>query len=236
MEITRLDKFLSTQLNISRKDAKKLLKTDNIILNGATVRNADTQFDADTASVTVNGRPICFRKHLYIMMNKPEGIVSSTDDSDTTVIDILPEELKRAGLFPAGRLDKDTTGFVLITDDGEFAHNILSPSRHIKKTYIVTLERTVTDSETELIEKGMDLGDILLKPAKLSHISKTDYEIVITEGRYHQIKRMFAKTGNKVTALKRIQMGNLPLDKSLKPGECRELTQKEIEQLTEKTV
>ena len=172
------------------------------------------------------------------MLNKPKGVVSATDDaSDITVIDILPEHLKRNGLFPAGRLDKNTTGFVLITDDGAFAHDILSPSHHVPKTYIVDVERMVTEEECRCFHNGMLIGDELFKPAKLcflginSHNNAFQYEITIVEGRYHQIKRMFGSTGNPVIELERIAIGGLPLDRSLEYGEAKELTESDIELL-----
>ena len=172
------------------------------------------------------------------MLNKPKGVVSATEDTaDLTVIDILPDYLKRNGLFPAGRLDKNTTGFVLITDDGAFAHNILSPAHHVPKTYIVDVEREVTPEELCSFEAGMLIGDELFKPAKLRFLEKrTDgnafrYEIIIVEGRYHQIKRMFGSTGNPVIELERIAIGGLPLDRSLEYGEAKELTESDLELL-----
>lgn len=233
MEKLRLDKFLSQQLAISRTDAKKLLKSGSVTLNGKGVKAGDTQFDAKKETVCVNGKPVEYKKHLYIMLNKPKGVVSaSVSPDEKNVIDLVPEELQRNGLFPAGRLDKDTTGFILITDDGEFAHDILSPSKHIPKTYITVLEREVLAEEFALFEEGMELGDIVLKPASLKKVAELTYEIVITEGRYHQIKRMFAKTGNKVNELRRIKMGSLALDETLAEGECRELTAEEFLLLT----
>lgn len=229
MERIRADKFLSIQLGISRNDAKKLIRNGSVCIDGCSIRKGEEQFDPLAAVVTVNGKKVQYKKHIYIMMNKPSGVVSASESpADKTVVDLVPDELKRAGLFPAGRLDKDTTGFVLITDDGEFAHNILSPSKHISKTYIVGLEREVHPDEYALFSSGMSLGDIVLKPAALTRIGELSYEIVITEGRYHQIKRMFASVGNKVTSLRRIKMGGLALDGSLGEGECRELTPEEL--------
>ena len=237
MEMIRTDKFLSMQLNMSRSDAKKLLKSGNVTVNGKTVNKGDFQFDPSDSRVTVNGRELIYKKHLYIMLNKPVGVVSASQSpGDMTVIDLVPEELRRPGLFPAGRLDKDTTGFVLITDDGEFAHDILSPSKHISKTYSVELERDVKPDEFELFTAGMELGDILLKPASLKKTGELRYEIIITEGRYHQIKRMFASVGNRVTALHRTMMGALALDDTLAAGQCRELTDEELMLIKESTI
>lgn len=234
----RLDKFLSSQLNISRTDAKKLLKQRTVCVNGRAVIKGDMQIDTDSDRVTASGKELFYKEFIYIMLNKPKGVVSATEDgNDPTVIDILPENLKRNGLFPAGRLDKNTTGFVFITDNGAFAHDILSPAHHVPKTYIVDVEREVTRDEAEKFRKGMMIGAELFKPAELKFISKSAatgnfrYEIIITEGRYHQIKRMFGSTGNPVVELERIAIGNLPLDSSLSYGEAKELTESDIELL-----
>lgn len=238
MSILRIDKLLSSQLNISRTDAKKLLRQKGVCVNGKQVVKGEFQVDTDNDIVAVNGRTLDYKEHIYIMLNKPKGVVSATEDpSDVTVIDILPDNLKRNGLFPAGRLDKNTTGFVLITDNGAFAHDILSPAHHVPKTYIVDVEREVTSDEFRLFEDGMLIGDELFKPAKLRFLERNTesnafrYEIVIVEGRYHQIKRMFGSTGNSVVELERIAIGKLPLDRSLLPGEAKELTESDIELL-----
>ncbi len=238
MAILRLDKFLSSQLNISRTDAKKLLRQKGVKVNGNSVIKGEFQLDTENDTVTVNGKSVEYKEYIYIMLNKPKGVVSATEDSDdVTVIDILPDSLKRSGLFPAGRLDKNTTGFVLITDNGAFAHDILSPSHHVPKTYIVDVEREVTADEFRLFEDGMLIGDELFKPAKLRFLENNAvnnafrYEIIIVEGRYHQIKRMFGSTGNPVIELERIAIGKLALDRSLQPGEARELTESDIDLL-----
>lgn len=231
----RLDKYLSSQLNISRTDAKKLLKTKTVTVNGKPCSDAGLIVDTASDKVCRSGEEIGYKKHIYIMQNKPQGVVSASDSpGDTTVIDILPPELIRSGLFPAGRLDKDTTGFVLITDDGAYAHDILSPAHHVPKTYTVTLERDVTDVEIRLFFDGMTIGEEKFKPAEL-HKKEADrpvWQITITEGRYHQIKRMFASTDNRVLALHRDKIGGLMLDTDLMPGESRELTNEELEKIT----
>lgn len=232
----RLDKFLSSQLNITRSDAKKLLKAKTITVNGKLCSDAGLIVDCSTDTVANRGKAIVYKEHIYIMQNKPQGIVSVSESPGTVnVIDILPENLKRAGLFPAGRLDKDTTGFVLITDDGAYAHDILSPAHHVPKTYTVTLERDVTEKETEKFFRGMMIGEEQFKPAKLFKKEDNEpvYEITITEGRYHQIKRMFASTGNNVVALHRDKIGGLALDAALEPGQSRELTAEEFARITE---
>ena len=232
MPMMRLDKFLSSQLAISRTDAKKMLRQKRISVNGAVAVKPELQVDPCADSILLDGRVIAYRQFLYIMQNKPAGVVSASADGGVTVIDILPQELKRPGLFPAGRLDKDTTGFVLITDDGAFAHSLLSPVRHVEKTYVVTLEREATMEEIEEIRKGIRIGEEQFRPAKLRRLVQTDglpqYEIILTEGRYHQIKRMFGSQGNAVCALRRVQIGGLSLDPSLRPGESRLMTDEEI--------
>ena len=228
----RLDKLLSKQLNVSRTDVKKMLRSKTVNVNGKPCSDAGLIVNPECDTVTYLGVPVEYKENIYIMQNKPQGTVSASDSpGDVTVIDILPENLKRKNLFPAGRLDKDTTGFVLITDDGEFAHDILSPSHHVPKTYTVTVQREVTPAEFKLFAQGITAGEDTFKPAKLIKKENSPdnvYEITITEGRYHQIKRMFASTGNSVTALHRDKIGSLALDLSLKPGESREITPEEL--------
>ncbi len=235
MSSLRLDKFLSSQLNISRTDAKKLLRQGTVSVNGSCAKKADAVVDTEKDLICVGGNEVSYKKYVYIMQHKPKGVVSSTDSpGDTTVIDILPENLKRCGLFPAGRLDKYTTGFVLITDDGKFAHNILSPAHHVIKTYEVDINGSLSESDINRFTDGMMLGSELFKPASVSFVctdSKTGlnrYCVRISEGRYHQIRRMFDATGNPVIELKRTHIGGLKLDESLSPGESREITADEL--------
>ncbi len=229
----RLDKILASQGNLSRKDVKEMIKKGRITLNGAVVKDSSFKVDENTDSVAIDGKAVTLKKHIYIMLNKPEGVVSASDsDTDKTVVDLVPDELFRKGLFPAGRLDKDTTGFVLITDDGDFAHKILSPKNHIFKTYIAGLEHPLNEEHIRELENGITLGDgTVLKEAKvevLNNADKPTVKIQICEGKYHQVKRMFAATGNKVISLHRSMMGNLHLDEGLKMGECREITPEEL--------
>ena len=239
MSSIRLDKFLSSQLNISRTDAKKLLRQGAVTVNSQMEKKADAAVDAEKDEIYVNGREVSYKKYVYIMQYKPKGIVSSTDSpGDTTVIDILPENLKRNGLFPAGRLDKYTTGFVLITDDGKFAHNILSPSHHVMKTYEVDINGRLTEADLSRFSEGMVIGSELFKPASVRFLCFDEisglhrYCVKICEGRYHQIRRMFDSTGNPVVELKRTHIGGLMLDESLSPGDSREITSDELKILT----
>ena len=229
--MTRLDKILSTQLNISRTDAKQMIKKGRVSVNGIPAKSGDVKVvDADI--VAVDGNEISYSRFVYIMMNKPKGVISASDGKgEKTVVDLVPSDMQRRGLFPAGRLDKDTTGFVLLTDDGEFAHSILAPSRHIDKTYVVTLDKPVTPEAVADFRSGMELNGEKLLQADAEIISEdaTVCRVVLRQGLYHQIKRMFKKHGLTVLELKRVKMGNLPLDDSLLPGECRYLSQKELD-------
>lgn len=229
--MTRLDKILSTQLNISRTDAKQMIKRGRVSVNGIPAKSGDVKV-ADADIVAVDGNEISYSRFVYIMMNKPKGVISASEGKgEKTVVDLVPSDMQRRGLFPAGRLDKDTTGFVLLTDDGEFAHSILAPSRHIDKTYVVTLDKPVTPEAVADFRSGMELNGERLMQADAEIISEdaTVCRVVLRQGLYHQIKRMFKKHGLTVLELKRVKMGNLPLDDSLLPGECRYLSQKELD-------
>lgn len=233
----RLDKIIASQGKYSRSEVKKLVKSGRITVDGAVVKSADIKIDPDTAVIAVDGENVGYKKHIYIMLNKPKGVISATDDkSQKTVIDLVPTELFRQGLFPAGRLDGDTTGFVLITDDGDFAHRILSPKNHILKTYHALLQRPVTDEDIEKFKAGIELKDgtlCLEAQVKMLQNEPPVAEIKIHEGKYHQVKRMFAALGNKVIELRRVKMGNLSLDESLEEGQCREITGEELKKITE---
>lgn len=229
--MTRLDKILSTQLNISRTDAKQMIKKGRVSVNGIPAKSGDVKV-ADADIVAVDGNEISYSRFVYIMMNKPKGVISASEGKgEKTVVDLVPSDMQRRGLFPAGRLDKDTTGFVLLTDDGEFAHSILAPSRHIDKTYVVTLDKPVTPEAVADFRSGMELNGERLLQADAEIISEdaSVCRVVLRQGLYHQIKRMFKKHGLTVLELKRVKMGNLPLDDSLLPGECRYLSQKELD-------
>ena len=233
MSKQRLDKIIASQGAYSRSEVKALVKAKRVLVNGVAVSDPGFKADPDTDEITVDGKKFGYSEFVYIMLNKPKGVVSASNSpNDKTVIDLLPGEMRRSGLFPAGRLDKDTTGFVLITDDGEFAHEILSPKNHIEKTYEARLAQPVDEKQLEMVADGIVLGDgTECLPAKLRVVEDTDnplVEIKIYEGKYHQIKRMFAAAGNGVIELKRTMMGALPLDDRLAEGECRRLTDEEL--------
>lgn len=231
-KLMRLDKFLSGQLNISRADAKELIKKRLVTVNGGTAKLYDMKINTAADSVCSEGVSLAYREHVYIMLNKPAGVVCATRDRlSDTVLELIPAEMRRKNLFPAGRLDKDTVGFVLITDDGEFAHNMLSPKKHVDKRYFAVLEKPARPEDTDLFASGMVIdGMEKCLPARLE-ITEDPKEVYITlrEGKYHQIKRMAEAAGNKVAYLKRVSIGGLALDESLNEGECREITREELE-------
>lgn len=214
---------------MSRKDVKTAVSHGKVTVNGAVVKLSDHKV-SENDEIFLNGNKISKNKHIYIVLNKPQGYVSATEDeSQHTVLELVPPELFRKGLFPAGRLDKDTTGLMIITDDGDFAHRILSPKKHVRKSYAVTLDIPVTAEMKEAFEKGVALSDGVCKPAGLAFGGKYDCTVTLFEGRYHQIKRMFGCFGAKVTALKRISIGGFSLPENLPEGQCRELDESELD-------
>ncbi len=227
----RIDKVVSSALNVSRNDARSFIKKGLVTVNSQTARDIGAKVDEERDELFYNGKKINYSKFVYIMMNKPKGVISVSDGKgEKTVIDILPNEMKRKKLFPAGRLDKDTTGFMLITDDGDFAHRILSPKNHIPKTYVAVLDKPFNNEIIREFEKGIKLKNESLMPAKIKPLDcgYLTAEVTISQGMYHQIKRMFAKFSITVLELKRISMGGLYLDEALNEGECRYITQNEL--------
>ena len=233
----RIDKLLTTMGQATRSEASKAAKKGLIKVNGTVVSRADIKIDPDRDTVEYMGRQVSYMKYIYIMLNKPSGIVSSTDGKDgVTVISLLPEELQKCGLFPCGRLDKDTVGLLLLTNDGSTAHYLLSPKRHVSKVYYVKTELPISDKDIKMLENGvkLDHGDVAL-PAKVERKGEKELYITIVEGMYHQIKRMLEAVNNKVIYLERVEFGKIPLDTSLKRGEWRYLTQDETDVLLEQT-
>lgn len=234
--LQRLDKLIASQGRFSRREVQELIKNGAVKVNGITVRDRGAKSDDEKDIICVNGEQLDFQRFVYIMLNKPKGVVSATNDkNEKTVIDLVPKEFKGRNLFPAGRLDITTTGFVLVTDDGDFAHRILSPKNHIEKTYEARLDESVTEGQLEAVRNGIELKDgTKCLPAKVTVLAdgeKPLVEIKICEGKYHQIKRMFAAAGNGVIELKRTQMGGLTLDPNLKEGECRLLDAHEVQKI-----
>ena len=216
----RLDKTVAKQMNISRSGARQLIRSGAVEVNGKKIFAADEQIDINSDELKISGKIVTVRRYLYIMLNKPSGVLSAAKD-------LLPPELSRRGLFPAGRLDKDTTGLLIITDDGDFAHRLISPSHHVYKTYEATLESDISEEQLDTLRQGAVLGDgTECLPARLRKISDEPptVRVQIREGKYHQVKRMFASVENSVVALRRTAIGALKLDSTLGEGEARLLT------------
>ena len=222
----RLDKFVATNTSLSRKEAKKSIKAGKVIVDGVPIQ--DERYAVSPAQeVFVEGNPVMGKEHVYLMLNKPKGVLSATKDAkEPTVIDFV-QDIERE-LFPVGRLDKDTEGFLLLTDDGLLAHRLLSPAYHVPKTYYVEYSGVLREDAVAWVERGLDIGEKkLTKPGSLRLLSEGSAELTIEEGKFHQVKRMIAVLGGKVTYLKRISMGGILLDDMLAPGQYRELTEQE---------
>ena len=236
MKKERIDKLIASQGLLSRNDVKTMIKRGEVSVNGVVIKDSSVKVSYED-DIVVNGKPLKQTEFTYIMLNKPKGVVSASEDKrDKTVVDILPDELKRKNLFPAGRLDKDTTGFCLITDDGDFAHRLLSPSRHVDKTYIATVDKKINFANArKAFKDGIVLADgTVLLSADLELLSDDDNQslkVVIKEGKYHQVKRMFASLGTTVIELKRVSIGGLVLDDNLEEGEARLLTAEELSKI-----
>ena len=234
----RLDKFLSEMSGWTRSEVKKIVRTGSVTVDGNEVKKPETKIDEKLSIVSVDGRQIKYNKYEYYMLNKPKGFVSATTDREhKTVVDIISSSEKK-DLFPVGRLDIDTEGLLLITNDGELAHRLLAPKNHVEKTYYVEVSGILDDVDVDAVEKGLDIGEEKNTiPAKME-ILKTDIQnnitscyLTIHEGKFHQVKRMMKKLGKTVTYLKRVSMGSLILDSKLKKGNYRKLTEQEIIEL-----
>lgn len=238
----RLDKFIASQrTDLSRNAVKVLVRKGAVTVDGVKAEKADMHIDENTAVVAVRGEEIVYKKYIYLMMNKPQGVVCSTKDGESqTVLELVPPHLMREGLFPAGRLDKDTEGFVFLTDDGALAHKMLSPKSHVPKTYFVRLERPWQEDYEQIMSKGMTIPpekagshEEKCLPAQFKGSGENHHECTLTihEGKYHQVKRMFAALGNRVVYLKRISIGGMALDESLPLGETLEILHKDVEKI-----
>lgn len=225
----RIDKIIASQGQYSRKEVKALIAKGRVAVDGSPVKASSDKADPAMAKITIDGKPLNFKRHVYLMLNKPQGYVSATEDRDhRTVLELVPEAYRGRELFPAGRLDRDTTGLMIITDDGALAHNILAPKKHVPKLYHVELDIPVTEEMRERFLAGVVLQDGICKAADLTKIDTHIALVTLREGRYHQIKRMFGCCGAEVVALKRLGMGKLYLPEDLAEGECRELTAEEL--------
>jgi len=230
----RLDKLLSSTGLWSRKEVKDLVRQGRVLAEGVPVRRPEEKYDPMTDRIQVDGETVDCAPFVYVMMNKPAGLLSATEDKNQkTVLDLLPQHLRRRGLFPVGRLDKDTSGLLLLTDDGSLAHELLSPKKHVDKVYLARVEGRVDAADTAALGAGMVLGDGLhCLPAGLEPLGDgSSCLVTLREGKYHQVKRMLAARGKPVLALKRLSMGPLELDRELEAGEWRMLAAEELEAL-----
>lgn len=234
----RLDKLLSNMGNGSRSELTKYIRNGNATVNGKIVKDPSYKVDEINDEIIFMGQSVTFQKHFYLMLNKPQGYVTATEDNyNKTVLDLIDNPLHKKRVAPAGRLDIDTEGFVFLTDDGDLNHFITGPKCHVRKRYLVYLESEVSDEDITKLEKGVILDDgYLTKPAKVIRISADKCYIDLYEGKFHQVKRMFQSVNNKVIYLKRIIIGNLELDSGLELGEYRELTDAEVELIKGKEI
>jgi pseudouridylate synthase len=228
----RLDKFLANSGIGSRKEVKELIKQGLVFVNDERIKNSDKNIDEIKDIIKIRDKCIEYRKYVYIMLNKPQNVISATEDNKhKTVIDLI-KGYDTYNIFPVGRLDIDTEGLLLLTNDGKLSHNLLSPKKHVEKEYFVKLKENINDIDINKVENNIELEDgYICKKAKIKRLSKNELNISITEGKFHQVKRMFKAVGNEVIFLKRVRMANILLDKNLKSGEYRELTEDELKGL-----
>ena len=227
----RLDKFLKDTGFGTRKEVKNLIRWGAVRVDGRTAKTADMKVDPEKSRISVNGQRVVYREFIYLMLNKPYGYVSATEDNVyPTVTQLVPPEYSHFDIFPVGRLDVDTEGLLILTNDGKFAHNVTSPKKQIAKKYFVIPEKPITDEDKKAFASGMNLGDFTAMPARLEECDGGCY-VTIFEGKFHQVKRMFEKVGNSVTYLKRVQIGKLSLDEKLELGEIKELSEGDLELL-----
>ncbi|MBE6608054.1 MAG: rRNA pseudouridine synthase [Ruminococcaceae bacterium] len=224
----RLDKFLVSTGTVTRSEAIKLCRAGKVTVNGRAEKDSSVKIDPAKDEVFLLGKKTEYRKYTYIMMNKPEGVVSATEDGDVTVIDLLPQELRRIGLFPCGRLDKNTHGFVLLTNNGELAHFLLSPKHHVRKEYYFETKFPLSEEDRITLENGVDIGGYTTAPCNVILDGEKKGIITLTEGKYHQIKLMMTAVHNQITFLKRISFAEIALDTTLAEGSWRYLSDDEI--------
>ncbi|MBH9911630.1 rRNA pseudouridine synthase [Clostridioides difficile] len=235
----RIDKILSNLGYGSRSEIKKYCKQGSVVVNGSEVSNPGTQVDTENDEILFNGEEVIYREYIYLMMNKPDGYISATTDKyDPTVLDLIDLSYLAFEPFPVGRLDKDTEGLLVLTNDGKLSHRVLSPKKHVPKTYYAKIDGVVTEEDVEAFLEGVVLDDgYKTMPSQLNILKSDDeseIELTIHEGKFHQVKRMFESVGKKVVYLKRLSMGNLKLDESLELGEYRELTDEEVKLIEER--
>ena len=226
----RLDKYISDCTALSRKELKQLIKSGRVEVDGVSALRPEQKIDTELSTVMLDAKPLCREEHVYYMLNKPAGLLSATDDGkQKTVIDLFPPELRKRGLFPVGRLDKDTTGLLLITDDGDFAHRLISPKSGIVKVYHARIDGMLCAEAADAFRRGVVLADgTRCLPAELELLDDGSCKVSVMEGKYHQVKRMIAACGASVTHLRRLSIGGLLLDEMLKEGEFRPLSKDEL--------
>ena len=227
----RLDKYLGQSGVATRSEATKFIRARRVTVDGAVVRDPAQHIDPDTASVMLDGQPVVWREFTYVMLNKPEGYVSATEDRGPTVMELLPPQFVRMGLFPCGRLDKHTLGLMLLTNDGALSHRLLAPKSHVSKSYGFDVKFPLSEADLAELEAGVDIGGYVTKPCRVVLSDDKSGVITITEGKYHQIKLMMEAVHNQITRLERLTFGPLSLDPDLERGEWRELTPDEIDAL-----
>lgn len=236
MEKQRLDKIIASTGKWSRREVKSLIRHGQVLVDGLPAAGPEEKADPETAEIVVNGERLTYQRYTWIMLNKPAGYLSATEDGrGETVLDLLPQELRRQGLFPVGRLDKDTEGLLLLTNEGGLAHDLLSPRHHVDKVYYVRVAVRLTEEDCRAFEAGMTLDDgLVCQSAALEILTageESEAHVTLREGKFHQVKRMLAFRGKPVLYLERVKMGNLPLDPDLPRGEFRFLTEAEVEDL-----
>ena len=234
MEKQRLDKIIASTGRFSRREVKNLARQGRVLVDGVPARSAEEKADPETARITVNGETLTYRRYTWVMLNKPAGYLSATEDGrGATVLDLLPQDLRRQGLFPVDRLDKDTEGLLLLTNEGGLAHDLLSPRHHVDKVYYARVAGRLTEEDCRAFAQGITLEDgLACMPAGLEILSagqESEAHVTLREGKFHQVKRMLASRGKPVTYLERVRMGNLTLDESLPRGKYRFLTPEEVE-------
>ena len=232
----RLDKIIASTGRWSRREARDLVRQGRVLVDGVPARSAEEKADPEASEITVNGEALCYRRYTWVMLNKPAGYLSATEDGrGRTVLDLLPQDLRRQGLFPVGRLDKDTEGLLLLTNEGGLAHDLLSPRRHVDKVYYARVAGRLTEADCAAFEAGLTLpGGLVCLPAGLEILSageESEAHVTLREGKFHQVKRMLAHLGKPVLYLERVRMGPLALDSALSRGSFRFLTENELEEL-----
>lgn len=221
----RLDRYISSITGLSRRDVKAALSQGRVRVDDQPARDPARQLAEASARVELDGRLLEYRRHRHIMLNKPAGVLTATEDrAQPTVLDLIPEPLRARGLNPVGRLDKDVTGLLLLTTDGQLAHRLISPRHHVDKVYLARVDGALDEADAHAFERGMELGDFTALPARLEILERDLARVTLGEGKYHQVKRMFASRAKPVVELRRVRMGAIALDERLEPGQCRELS------------